>query len=542
MAKQQDEAQVLDKFRQLGPKGLAGLPNEAVRKLMAALFSDDSVWDNTDVGIDYHGKKISLPDDPERMPIPKAVEALQRIMKDQEQEFQVREVIDAFPTDGAVAFLKAMVKIYGFASPQTVVDFWGAHPPTMLTIKTGHRIEDVMQVPMGRFLLPGVDNPIDTGMGPIGPGGNMVYYVQSKVKKKDQDRLLKIVHEARRIVRDESIYRGKPLRFAVNDDGSINMASPPQFMDVSDIGPEDVIFDDVVTAQIETSIMTPIKRMGACKQAGIPPRRSVLLEGPYGCGKSLTARLAARTAELNGWTFVLLDKVQGLKSALEFANRYAPAVVFAEDIDRIAQDRTEEANDLINIIQGVVTVNTNVLTVLTTNFVEKLNRAILRPGRLDAIIRIEAPSAETVERLIRHYAGPLLEAGADLKAVGEEMQKQIPASIREAVERSKLTMISRGADQINGNDLYVAAHSMKNHLALLNDDSGAKPSAGDKLAAAFREVVNVDTGPLEQAAYGVIGSVAADGGTTRNYIGMKTDELLGVANEVLERVKNIRSR
>lgn len=540
MAKQQDEAQTLERFRQLGPKGLAELPNEAVRKLMAALFNDNSVWDNTDVGIDYRGKKITLPDDPERMPIPKAVEALNRIMKDQEQEFQVREVIDAFPTDGAVAFLKAMVKIYGFTSPQTVYDFWGAHPPTMLTIKTGHHIEDVMQVPMGRFVLPGVDNPIDTGMAPIGPSGSLVYFVQSKVKKKDQDRLLKIVNEARRIVRSESIYQGKPLRFAVNDDGSINMGNPPEFMNVSGIGPQDVIFDDIVTAQIETSIMTPIKRMAACRQAGIPPRRSVLLEGPYGCGKSLTARLAARIAELHGWTFVLLDKVQGLKSALEFANRYAPAVVFAEDIDRIAQERTEEANDLINIIQGVVTVNTNVLTVLTTNFVEKLNKAILRPGRLDAIIRIEAPGPETVERLIRHYAGPLLEAGADLKPVGVEMQKQIPASIREAVERSKLTMISRGADQINGDDLYVAAHSMKNHLDLLNDGGGAQPSAGDKLAAAFREVVNVDTGPLESAAYGLIGAVGEDGGSTRRFVDLKGDEVLGVVNEVLERVKNRR--
>jgi SpoVK/Ycf46/Vps4 family AAA+-type ATPase len=66
----------------------------------------------------------------------------------------------------------------------------------------------------------------------------------------------------------------------------------------------------------------------------VPLKRGVLLEGPYGTGKTLTAFVTAKKCVENGWTFIMLDRVAALKEALTFARMYAPAVVFAEDIDR----------------------------------------------------------------------------------------------------------------------------------------------------------------------------------------------------------------
>ena len=205
--------------------------------------------------------------------------------------------------------------------------------------------------------------------------------------------------------------------------------------------------------------------------------------------------MTARVCQENGWTFILLDRVQGLRVALEFANRYSPAVVFAEDIDRIASERDESANDLINTIDGVLSKRAEIMTVLTTNFAEKLNPVILRPGRLDAVISLRAPSADTAEKLIRHYAGKLLAVTESVTAAGHELAGQIPASIRECVERAKLGMVGRGDNKISESDLVIAAKTMKNHLNLLNRDN-KKTTAAERLATSLQEVVSPQTSPL----------------------------------------------
>jgi len=174
---------------------------------------------------------------------------------------------------------------------------------------------------------------------------------------------------------------------------------------------------------------------------------------------------------------------------LEFANYFAPAVVFAEDIDRIAEERDEDCNDLINTIDGVVSKNSELMTILTTNHVEKLSQVILRPGRLDAVISLRAPTQDAVEKLIRYYAGKLLSVDVSVTEAAKELSGQIPASIRECVERAKLGMIARKDTKLNDGDLTVAAQTMKNHLALLNKDKNVGFSAADMLAKGLQDVV-----------------------------------------------------
>lgn len=442
-------------------------------------------WDSINPEIQYVGRHITIPGEPGKMPPRKAAECLLRLAKDEEQEFMVKEEIDAYPHDGAVAFVKAMTKLYGWASPQSVRTMFGPKPPEMLSVKVGVNDEDVIQCPMGQFVLPGVEAPINTTITENDKGVS-VFLVYGIIQKKDRHVVLELVTEARRIVKEESIYKGKAIRLGVDDYGNLDMSNPPTFFDPSNT--DNVILDEDIMSQIETSILVPIRYKDRCKKLKIPLKRGVLLEGPYGTGKTLSARMTARACVENGWTFVLLDKVQGLRVALEFANRYSPAVVFAEDIDRIASERDEAANDLINVIDGVVSKRAEIMTVLTTNFAEKLNPVILRPGRLDAVISLRAPSPPTVERLIRYFADKLVNQDEDLSAAGYELAGQIPASIRECVERAKLGMIGRGANQLSCVDLVTAAKTMKNHLALLNRDN-KQPSVAERLASSLQEVV-----------------------------------------------------
>lgn len=450
---------------------------------LSDLKKDNSPWDTLDVPIEHRGRAITLPGDPSDMPLDKAIEALERKRDDEEQPFNVHETIDAYPQDGAVAFVKAMKELYGWASPQTVMTFFGPKPPEMLSVKVGPGDAEVIQCPIGAFKLPGIENLVNTHLDYNG------FIIYGEVKKKERHILLELATVTRRIVREQSIYRGKPIRLSVDSDGDLMLHVPPQFLSVNDISEASLVFDADIQAQIDTNILVPLKQTALCRKYGIPLKRGILLAGPYGTGKSLTARLAARVAQQNGWTFILLDKVQGLRVALEFANRYAPAVVFAEDIDRMAEERDDATNDLINVIDGVVSKSSEIMTVLTTNFVEKLNPVILRPGRLDAVITLRAPGPETVKKLVAYYAGDLLPADANLNRTAEEMKGQIPASIRECVERAKLGMIGRNDTKLADSDFVTAAQTMKNHLALLNREV-KETSPAETLATSLRAVVN----------------------------------------------------
>lgn len=451
-------------------------------------------WDNLNTPVEHAGRAIVLPAEPGKMPLQKAIDELTRKLKDEETVVALHEIIDAHPYDGAVAFAKAMAQLYGWASSVPTPSFFGPKPPQIISVKTGFRDEDVIQVPLGGFKLPGLgDTLIQTMLHPnAGSKGQPCFVVHGTIQKKHRHVMLELANLARDILRRESIYKGKPIRFSVDNDGAVDMGSPPEFMDVTEMKEEGLLFNNDIQEQINTNVLVPMKETARCRKLRIPLKRGVLFEGPYGTGKSLTARLVARIAELNGWTFILLDKVQGLKAALEFANRYAPAVVFAEDIDRIAEDRDDQTNDLINVIDGVVSKRSEVMTILTTNFAEKLNPVILRPGRLDAVISLRAPDAETVGKLIRLYAENLVDDNDTLVLASKELAGQIPASIRECVERAKLGMVGRKGDKLVDRDILISAQTMKNHLALLNKDS-KELSEGEQLAKVLKSVVGNGT-------------------------------------------------
>jgi hypothetical protein len=455
-----------------------------------SIDEDVKKWDKLDTKIQYVGKVITLPSDPYNMPIEAAIKTLNRKMDEENTEVLVHEIIDAYPHDAAVAFVKAMVKIYGWASPVPTPGWFGDTPPHFLSVKVGKGYGDIVQCPIGSFKLPNVEDTISTLISQTNRHNpKLSFIIHAEVKQKFRHILLELATECRRIVQEESIYRGKAILLKVDEAGNLDMNIPPDFMDTSAVSEESLIFNADIQAQIETNILVPIKKQAECKLHNIPMKRGILLEGPYGTGKSLTAAMVARVCEDNNVTFILLNRVQGLKTALELAVRFGHSVVFSEDIDLIAQERDNKTNDLILVIDGVVSKNSPIMTILTTNHVEKLNPVILRPGRLDAIISIREPDKETVQKLIRHYAGKLIDSNADLLRSGKELAGQIPATIRECVERAKLGMIGRGAKTLTDHDLSIAALTMKNHLALLKQKDKPK-SAADTLAESLHTVVH----------------------------------------------------
>jgi len=452
-------------------------------------------WTKIDTQIAFDGKKIVLPADPAHMDYDIAIDTIERVRDQENQEFDVSELVAGAPWDTLVAVYRAMQDIYGVVMAQSRMTFFGEIKPDFVTVVTGPKSEDRIQVPMGMMTLPGVKEPINVSIEHAGTN------ISGTVRRRDRAILVEIANRAREIIRSNSVYKGKAIRLNVDNDGDIGLSEQPEFLDLAMVREGDIIHTAETEALIRTNVFAPLKYTDACRKNKVPLKRGILLEGKYGTGKSLTARVTAKIATDNGWTFIMLNRSQGLKAAIEFARNYQPCVIFAEDIDRSADRSDENVNDLVNLLDGMISKTMEMMVILTTNHIENIDKALLRPGRFDAVISIDAPDAETAQRIIRAYAGNLLGENADLASVGEATAGMIPASIREVVERAKLSMLTEGRTGLTAGDLQVSAIGMKRHMALLAPKPADK-SASERFAESLTELMADAVAANDDAATG----------------------------------------
>lgn len=453
------------------------------------------------------GKQVVIP---EGMPLGEAKKWIELKMVEEEQEVQIYEEVMAYPLDGANAFSEAIKARYGWQQlTDTVVQgMFGEQrfKPTMVGLEVG--VGQTIQVPWGSMVLPNISGVLTTN-AQIHSSGMPIFVIRGQVKRRDEREVKALAAATRDYVRDHSVYRGKAIRVQfTGDDGEVNPMFSPTFLDVMGVREEELIFSADIAALVKTSLFTPVEKTQQCRDHRVPLKRGVLLEGPYGVGKTLSAFVAAKKCAENGWTFIYLKKTSDLKHAVYFAQQYQPAMIFAEDIDAIVSgQRDEDMNAVLNVIDGVDTKSNEIIVVLTTNHVENISRAMLRPGRLDTVISVTPPDQRAVSELIRLYGRDLLAPGADLSLVSRRLDGKIPAVVREVVERAKLSAIGRiSADerlQLNGDDLLLAAEGMLRHLELLevedDDDSDLsnKERAAKIIGASIERALTQVVKPLK---------------------------------------------
>lgn len=474
-------------------------PSQAVRELLAK--HNVSIYPpNTSVGdksIEWRGRGYVLPNDPSEVSLEDAAKALKAKADEEKQPVRVYEQIDCMPWDGAQAFQKAIEFLFGWGISRPTPGFFGPNPPVLRSIKTGPEVNDTIQVFWGAVEIPQLGCTLNTSIDY--KDDRIVFCVGGTIPRGKRHHLETLVALTRIFANEQSIYKGKAIRMFVNEAGELDFDREPEFIK-TDIGLMDkLIFTDNTRSQVETNLFAPIRYSEVCRQMGIPLKRGVLFEGPYGTGKSMTAAATAALAVQNGWTFIMVNRVSGLKSVLDFAHRYAPVVVFAEDIDRVVEghERTVSIDDILNTLDGVQSKKHDIITVLTSNHANKINRAMLRPGRLDAIISVELPDGAAAEKLMRQYGGSLIPESTDLSRSREALAGRIPAVIREAVERAKLSAIARTGGvprDLTDDDMFTAALTMQTHLDLLysKEDEPKTPeqALGEALLGAIRNGVS----------------------------------------------------
>jgi cell division protease FtsH len=164
--------------------------------------------------------------------------------------------------------------------------------------------------------------------------------------------------------------------------------------------------------------------------------KGVLLYGPPGTGKTLLARAVAGEAgvpfySISGSDFVEMFVGVGasrVRDLFEQAKANAPAIVFVDEIDAVGRhrgaglggghdEREQTLNQLLVEMDGF-DVKTNVILIAATNRPDILDPALLRPGRFDRQIAVEAPDMIGRHRILEvHSQGKPMATGVDLLAV-----------------------------------------------------------------------------------------------------------------------------
>ncbi len=164
--------------------------------------------------------------------------------------------------------------------------------------------------------------------------------------------------------------------------------------------------------------------------------KGVLLYGPPGTGKTLLARAVAGEAgvpfySISGSDFVEMFVGVGasrVRDLFEQAKENAPAIVFIDEIDAVGRhrgagmggghdEREQTLNQLLVEMDGF-DVRGGVILIAATNRPDVLDPALLRPGRFDRQIQVDAPDLAGRHQILRvHSRGKPLAPGIDLLAV-----------------------------------------------------------------------------------------------------------------------------
>ncbi len=203
--------------------------------------------------------------------------------------------------------------------------------------------------------------------------------------------------------------------------------------------------------------------------------RGVLLYGPPGTGKTLLARAVAGEAgvpfySISGSDFVEMFVGVGasrVRDLFEQAKQNAPAIVFVDEIDAVGRhrgaglggghdEREQTLNQLLVEMDGF-DAKTNVILIAATNRPDILDPALLRPGRFDRQIAVEAPDMLGRHRILEvHGRGKPLAEGVDLLAVARRTPGFTGADLANVLNEAALLTARSNAQLIDNRALDEA--------------------------------------------------------------------------------------
>ncbi|MCT2087929.1 ATP-dependent zinc metalloprotease FtsH [Micrococcus terreus] len=240
-----------------------------------------------------------------------------------------------------------------------------------------------------------------------------------------------------------------------------------------------VTFADVAGAEEAVEELHEIKEFLAepakFQAVGAKIPKGVLLYGPPGTGKTLLAKAVAGEAgvpfySISGSDFVEMFVGVGasrVRDLFEQAKTNAPAIIFVDEIDAVGRhrgagigggndEREQTLNQMLVEMDGFDS-TTNVILIAATNRPDVLDPALLRPGRFDRQIPVEAPDLNGRAKILEvHAQGKPMVPGIDLRSLAKRTPGFTGADLANVLNEAALLTARSNAQLIDDRALDEA--------------------------------------------------------------------------------------
>jgi cell division protease FtsH len=208
------------------------------------------------------------------------------------------------------------------------------------------------------------------------------------------------------------------------------------------------------------------------RRLGAKVPKGILLHGPPGTGKTLLAKAVANEAEARFFAqsaSSFVEMFAGLGAArirrlFRRARKEAPAIVFIDELDAVGATRGKDIsgekdqtlNQLLVELDGFESAD-NVVVIAASNLLDKLDPALLRPGRFDRQILVSAPDLKGRRAILDvHTRGMPLEPDLDLDLIARQTSNLTGADLANICNEAAIFAGRDHRDSIGTRDFQAA--------------------------------------------------------------------------------------